>query len=687
MDTKKILFGLILFSIFHCNLYASTDSNRPNKPTQIIIQLRDNITIRSNDGNLIFPVDIIALNKKHDVISITPVFKHIPEIKAIKTKYLQRSMRVANKSFEDTKYNLNNFLILSFKEHINTEDIIDDYKNHPKILSAEPNRIIYAPFNPKNTDKISNDYIKLINAENIQHISLGSPSVIIAVLDSGADTSHPAIFNRLWINKKEKHEKNDDDLNGFIDDINGFNFQNFSNDITDHYGHGTFIAGIIGALPIDNTNIQGMNRYSPVMPVKVISKNGQSNISTFSQGLYYAINNGADIINISLDIKTKNSALLKSMLDYAYETGCIIVIPENPSNESACLAKYKNIISVVQYNSEPKKNIPDNTIIDISAPDRQITSLRSKNFLKKNIEPKSRYITTNKSYACTAIVSATVSLMLSINAGLYVDEIKNIIKNTSSKPNEDMPLLNCKKALDESYITRDQLVQDLLNPVLTVQQKSLKKITVRGDSLVAFLIEQSCKVKTPLGEKGILIHTLGEIKSNTALPYLIDMLQSEDNNYLKRNIIEAIGKIGDPDTLNILLDALNDSNAGVRYKAAMALGRLGIKNAGPNLMDKLNDPDERVVTESIESLTKIRYKKSISHFTEEINNTFTDQFVKDQMVFAIGELGDKSSLSALFLYKKNILTGEPANNIVKYKWNESIKTVNEAIKKIESRNE
>ena len=385
---------------------------------------------------------------------------------------------------------------------------------------------------------------------------------------------------------------------------------------------------------------------------------------------------------MSSDLKIKNSALLTSILSYSHESGCVVIASKDLSNESIIFSDHKNTITVARHNSSAENIIHKAKNIDISAPDKKITSL-----MAKNLFSRTTYITSDDSYASTAVVSATASLMLSINAGLYVDEIKNILINTSIKNNEQLPLLNCKKAIEESVVTRDQLINDLFSPTLDVQKTSLEKITIRGDSLVPLLIDQYRQQKDSVGKKGILIHSLGEIKSNASLPYLINMLQHEDNNYIKRNIIEAIGKIGDPSALDILINALNDSNSGIRYKAAIALGKLGMKNAGPTLMDKLNDPDERVVTESIESLTKIKYKKAVSRFNEDINSTYSDQFAKDQMVFAIGELGDKSSLSALFLYKKTLLTGEPANNIVKYKWKESIKIVNEAIKKIESRDE
>ena len=281
--------GLIIFFSITFPLKAST-SYSIDAPDQIIIQFKNEINIQLNDGIIIVPDDLKAINQKYGVTSIKPVFDYIPGIKTIKTKFLQRSMRVANTSFKEKNYNFKNFFILSFPKNTDIQNAVSDYKNNANIISAEPNIIFYYHFNPKKSDQISTDYQQIINAQNIQRISLGSPNIIIAVIDSGADITNPSLFNRIWINKKEKINNIDDDSNGFIDDINGYNFQNFSNNITDDNGHGTFISGIIGALPIDNTNVHGIeNRYSPIMPVKITSKDGRSNVSTLCAGLFYSI--------------------------------------------------------------------------------------------------------------------------------------------------------------------------------------------------------------------------------------------------------------------------------------------------------------------------------------------------------------------------------------------------------------
>ncbi|MCD6459514.1 S8 family serine peptidase [bacterium] len=696
-----ITFGLFFFVSIASAASASTDIQYKNN--RIIIQLKNNTAVKSNGANIVFPDDIALINKRHNAVSIKKIFLYIPRIDDVKTKYLQRSMRAANVSFPERKHPFKNFYLITFPKNTIIKNIIDDYKNMPDILSAEPNQPVYFPLPLQNApnkkpDKttIENNYaknLKLINAEKIEKISSGSPSIIIAILDSGIDTTHPAFFYRLWVNKKEKLNAIDDDSNGFIDDINGYSFQNFSNYITDTYGHGTFIAALIGALPADNLNFQGLNRYSPIMPVKISSKNGVSNLSALCQGIYYAVNNGADIINISIDNKIKKSYILRAILNYTYETGCIIIISTNFSNKTNfagknfLFSKYNNIISVGQLNSLDQ-NFPDNNKTNIFAPDKKIVSLSTKKYPSDNTSSSNnRYITASDSYASTAFVSGAVSLMLSVNAGLYIDEVKNIIKNTSAITNENFSLLNCYSAVQESSGTRDRLIGDLLSPAIATRQKSLKKIIIRGGSLVKPIIEKCENKEISVGEKGILIHSLGEIKSNSALSYLIEEFEKQDNNYLKRNIIDAIGKIGDPSALNILIDALSDSNAGVRYKSAMALGRLGVKEAGQFLMDKLTDPDERVVTETIESITKIKYEKCVPRFCEQIKADSVDQFIKNQMVFSIGEMGNKRSLATLLSYKKNLLNSEPSNNIVKYKWKESIKIVNEAIKKIESRNE
>src|ERR1700677_2290419 len=94
-------------------------------------------------------------------------------------------------------------------------------------------------------------------AQKAWRVSQGSRDIVVAVIDTGVDPSHPDLKNNLWVNKgetgKDKNGRDrstnhiDDDGNGFIDDVHGWNFAGDNNNLMDTHGHGTHIAGIIGA--------------------------------------------------------------------------------------------------------------------------------------------------------------------------------------------------------------------------------------------------------------------------------------------------------------------------------------------------------------------------------------------------------------------------------------------------------
>lgn len=133
----------------------------------------------------------------------------------------------------------------------------------------------------------------------------GRSDVVVAVCDTGIHSKHPCLKFNLWVNKKEIPDNGiDDDKNGYIDDINGWNFVDNNNKIQDRHGHGTHISGLIAAT--GKTKAASECRMIGVAPkVKIMTlkyydmENGENNIKNTVKCVDYAINNGAHIINYS----------------------------------------------------------------------------------------------------------------------------------------------------------------------------------------------------------------------------------------------------------------------------------------------------------------------------------------------------------------------------------------------------
>lgn len=142
-------------------------------------------------------------------------------------------------------------------------------------------------------------------------VSQGSKDIIVAVIDTGVDIRHKDLTENLWVNKGEvgldKNGKDktsngvDDDANGFIDDVHGWNFVANTNDLTDNHGHGTHIAGIVGAKGGNGFGISGVAPKVSLMTLKYYDPKspGANNLKNTIQAIRYAIKMNAKIINYS----------------------------------------------------------------------------------------------------------------------------------------------------------------------------------------------------------------------------------------------------------------------------------------------------------------------------------------------------------------------------------------------------
>ena len=124
--------------------------------------------------------------------------------------------------------------------------------------------------------------------------------VLVAIIDTGVDYTHPDLANRIWINADEIPGNGiDDDGNGYIDDVRGYDFYSHDNDPQDPNGHGTHVSGSVAGDGTGGT-ITGVAPEARIMPVKVLSAGGSGGESMVLEGIQYAVNNGAQVINISL---------------------------------------------------------------------------------------------------------------------------------------------------------------------------------------------------------------------------------------------------------------------------------------------------------------------------------------------------------------------------------------------------
>jgi len=150
---------------------------------------------------------------------------------------------------------------------------------------------------------------------------------IVAIIDTGLDKSHPVFVNTnsLWVNTREVPGNGiDDDYNGYIDDVNGWNFISNTADFNDDDGHGTHVAGIVVGTGM-NIFATPLNETSKmrVMPLKFLDANGSGTTSNAIRAVYYAVNNGARVINNSWGGSSYSRALHEAMT-FAYSNRAFI---------------------------------------------------------------------------------------------------------------------------------------------------------------------------------------------------------------------------------------------------------------------------------------------------------------------------------------------------------------------------
>jgi thermitase len=169
--------------------------------------------------------------------------------------------------------------------------------------------------------------------------------VIVAVLDTGVDYNHKALVDKMWKNTKEIPANGiDDDANGFIDDIYGYDFAGNKSDPMDGDAHGTHCAGVIAAAPATSSNAQGVAQGAKIMALRIIGEEQTGFLSDAVAGIHYAVDNGAKVLSnswriykswSSFDPSDENFKLLKQAIDYAGSKGAIFVAAAG--NETANL--------------------------------------------------------------------------------------------------------------------------------------------------------------------------------------------------------------------------------------------------------------------------------------------------------------------------------------------------------------
>ena len=154
------------------------------------------------------------------------------------------------------------------------EEVLAAYRNRPDVEYAEPNPIIAVCADPNDPLYADQWALGKIQVAEAWDTCRGSRAVVVAVIDTGVDYRNPDLQGNLWINEAERAGQPgvDDDGNGYVDDLRGYNFAAGTGDPLDDHGHGTVCAGIIGALGNNGTAVAGVCWAVRIMPLKALER-------------------------------------------------------------------------------------------------------------------------------------------------------------------------------------------------------------------------------------------------------------------------------------------------------------------------------------------------------------------------------------------------------------------------------
>lgn len=309
------------------------------------------------------------------------------------------------------------------------ERIVHENRGIP--ISCEANSLRYLSKTPSDPYLGSLYGLERMSAPSAWDITTGSPSVVVAVVDTGVDYNHPDLADNIVRNTAEIPYNNiDDDGNGYVDDYNGYDFYSRDGDPVDEFGHGTHCAGIVGARGDNATGVVGINWNVGILPVRVMGPTGGGSDADVASGVIYATQRGASVVSLSLGGENP-STVLDNAIDYARTADVLVVaaagnegvnndtIPSYPANSN-----YDNVISVAATDSSDALAGFSNygpVTVDVAAPGRGILST----YLA------SSFLTMSGTSMATPYVAGLAALMKSVQPSLGYAALKEIIKNTS----------------------------------------------------------------------------------------------------------------------------------------------------------------------------------------------------------------------------------------------------------------
>lgn len=366
----------------------------------------------------------------------------------------------------------------------------------------------------------------LVKAPEVWAKGYTGKGVVVAVLDVGVDYNHDDLKDNIWTNPKEiAGNGKDDDGDGYVDDVHGWNFVDNNNDVLDRKGHGTHVSGTIAG-ENNGFGVTGIAYDAKIMPIKVLNDEGAGSYTSITKGIYYAVDHGANVINLSLGGGSGDDTMQKA-LEYASNKGVVVVMAagNDGSFQPGYPARYADKSGIAVGAVDKNNNMPDfsnragiNPLTYVTAPGVNVYST----------VPGNKYASYSGTSMATPHVAGVVALMLSANHNLTPDQVRQILSETAvhstATPSFSFPNLGFK-----NFITQSQIAT------------SSFRMTQYQDSSYGSSLESLWSGKTPTSQ-----HQLANVNGTQSSSYTTTL----DNSLNYSNL--SISDYSESDSENML---------------------------------------------------------------------------------------------------------------------------------------
>jgi thermitase len=289
--------------------------------------------------------------------------------------------------------------VVSLPPTASEQAVASALSHHPNVKFAEVDRLVAPAFTPNDAYYGSEWHLQTINAPIAWNTSVGS-GVVVAILDSGIDPTHPDLVGQL---------------------VPGWNFYDNNSNTADVYGHGTLVAGVVAALGNNGIGVAGVAWGAKLMPVRVTDTSGIGTLSAFANGLTYAADHGARIANLSFPVQSSSST--QAAAQYFVNKGGVVF---NSAGNYATLDSTQPSSSLVSVSATGNTDILASwssygPYVDVSAPGVGIwtTSLGG------------GYSAVSGTSFSSPLSAGVAALMMSVNRSLAPSQIVSLLESSA----------------------------------------------------------------------------------------------------------------------------------------------------------------------------------------------------------------------------------------------------------------